>query len=144
MDVETVTFITARPEIRLDSDVAALTDSDTTLSGALAQSRMYALLEGLVSSQALPALAGCAFRGTLGGQLRSSRRLSGTVEPAGYRRTDWRDASHRPADGIEFELGQLREGKTGRAGFAYRLDQEIAAGAGLAALTGVAKTTPLG
>ena len=67
MDAEIAAFITARSEIWLDSGFAALTDSDTTLSDALAQSRMDAQLEGQVSSRALSALAGCAFRSSLGG-----------------------------------------------------------------------------
>jgi hypothetical protein len=167
MDAEIAAFIGARSERRLDGEVAALTDSDTTLPGALAQLRMYAQLQSLVSSRPLPALAGwlATRSGVLADVWFNRDRRAGFQEQLNRLAADGRigamlslieDRPARDRDreeamravdqlaGIDAELGRLRGNKAGRADLAYRLGQEIAAGLGLAALAGVLTTAAFG
>jgi hypothetical protein len=167
MDAEIAAFVAARSERRLEGEVAALTESDTTLPGALAQLRLYAQLQNLVSSRPVPALAAWLAErsGALAGMWFNRARRDGFQELLSKLAADGQigamlslveDRTARDLDReqalravellteIDTELNRLHGGKADRADLAFRLGQEIAAGLGLAALAGVLTTAALG
>jgi hypothetical protein len=160
VDANTVAFIAARSERRLDNEQGALTDGGPEDAACLAQLRILAQLQSRYRVQALPGVA--AWLAEQAGPVlatwcnRDSRAaiterlhvlaqaghlapmLTLLDDPAG-RDADARQAQLAAADvgRIDAELAQIAGGSAGRANLANRLGQEIAAGIGLATLATV-------
>ncbi len=167
VDAEIAAFIAARSERRLETEVAALTDSDEDIAGALAQLRLFAQLQNRFFPRPLPGLAAWLAsrsgalvriwhnrdrRAGLQEQLNSLAAtgligpMLARIEDPAAREAD-RLAARNAADAvarIDAVLEQLRTGAAERAELACRLGQEIAAGLGLAALAAVLTIAALG
>lgn len=167
MDAEIAAFIAARGERRLDGEVAALSESDADIPGALAQLRLFAQLQNRFYPRPLPGLAAWLARrsGALASVWYNRDRRSGIaeklhslaadgmigsmlelIEDRTARATDRREAQNAvdAVTGIDLALERMRTGATGRTEMAHRLGQEIAAGAGLTALAAVLTLAALG
>ncbi len=167
VDAHIAAFIAARSERRLDSELGALAGPDSEEAACLAQWRLLAQLQTRFHTPPLPALAGwlaeraepilTAWRNrehrvalrerlqTLAatGQLASMLALVEDPTERGADAQGAQQAAHELA-WIDAELTALASGADSRAGVAQRLGQEIAAGAGLAALAAMLLITALG
>lgn len=167
VDPQLAAFIAARSERRLEAEIAALTDSDTEIIGAMAQLRLFAQMQTFFSPRPLPELAGwlAARSGPLASVWYNRDRrnaiqarmdslaaagflgpMLGLIEDRVAREADRQEAQNAvdQVARIDATLRQLRLGSAGRADLALRLGQEIAAGLGLAALAAVLTTAALG
>jgi hypothetical protein len=154
IDTHVAAFIAARLERRMDQELLAQIDSG---GACLAQIRVLAQLQSRSHPRPLPALA--AWLATRASPVMATWRnrqrraaIEQQLQPlsaAGFlapmlqllddpkaRSADLREAQEATAAlaGLEAELAQINDGSEGRTATANRLGQEIAAGAGLAAL----------
>ncbi len=167
IDAEIAAFIAARSERRLEAEIAALTDSDQDVTGALAQLRLFAQLQNHAFPRPLPGLAAwlAARSGALaqvwhnrarrGGMQEQISQLAASgligqmlalIEDPAMREAD-RQEAREAVDAvarIDATLRQLRDGGAERAELAHRLGQEIVACVGVAVLAAVLTTAALG
>jgi hypothetical protein len=160
VDTHIATFIAARSERRLDSELVALAGGGPDDAAWLAQIRILAELQTRHRTQALPGLAawlaeqaGPALvtwrnrdsRASITERLQALAQvgylapmLALVDDPAGHD-ADAREAQVAAVElgRIDAELAQIAAGASSRASVANRLGQEIAAGIGLATLATV-------
>jgi len=167
VDAEMAAFIAARAERRTEADVSALSDATGPPGRAVAELRLLSRLQARYFPKALPAIAAEAagavvpaltlwrHRPTRDAVSERLRRLAedgflapmaAAVDDAAARAADAEGARLAAAElqQIEQELARAAQGGDARSALASRIGHEIAAGAGLVALTGVLLAAALG